>query len=85
MALALHYHMFQMVVVANNGSFGGSNAYAPPIKIISSRFLHLIGQPQAAIGFFEIDDIQHFIGRPGSGATGKPEWKSPPVGIQIKV
>ena len=29
MALALHYHMFQMVIVANNGAFGGSNAYVP--------------------------------------------------------
>ena len=29
MALALHYHMFQMVIVANNGVFGGSNAYVP--------------------------------------------------------
>ncbi len=25
MALALHYHMFQMVIVANNGLYGGSN------------------------------------------------------------
>ena len=29
MALALHYHMFQLVVVANNGQYGGSNAYWP--------------------------------------------------------
>jgi len=82
MALALHYHMFQMVVVANNGSFGGSNAYAPYKDSYRRQVLHLHGQPQAAIGFFEIDDIEHFIGRPGSGVAGKPEWKSPPVGIE---
>ena len=29
MALALHYHMFQLVVVANSGQYGGSNAYWP--------------------------------------------------------
>src|ERR1700683_5452798 len=29
MALALHYHMFQYVIVANSGLYGGSNAYAP--------------------------------------------------------
>ena len=81
MALALHYHMFQMVVVANNGCYGGSNAYAPYKDSYRRQVLHLHGQPQAAIGFFEIDDIKHFIGRPGSGATGKPTWKSPPVGI----
>ena len=31
MALALHYHMFQMVIVANNGLYGGSNAYVPSL------------------------------------------------------
>jgi hypothetical protein len=81
MALALHYHMFQMVVVANNGSYGGSNAYAPYKDSYRKQVLHLHGQPQAAIGFFEIDDIKHFIERPGAGAAGKPEWKSPPVGL----
>jgi hypothetical protein len=81
MALALHYHMFQMVVVANNGCYGGSNAYAPYKESYRRQVLHLHGQPQAAIGFFEIDDIAHFIGRPASGITGKPEWKSPPVGV----
>ena len=30
MAVALHYHMFQLVVIANNGQYGGSNAYWPP-------------------------------------------------------
>jgi len=29
MAVALHYHMHQLVIVANNGNYGGSNAYAP--------------------------------------------------------
>jgi hypothetical protein len=79
MALALHYHMFQMVVVANNGTYGGSNAYAPYKESFLRQVLHLHGQPQAAIAFFEIDDIGHFLDRPGNGAVGKPEWKSPPV------
>ena len=42
MALALHYHMFQLVIVANNGQYGGSNAGI--VKLIECRlfsaFLH---------------------------------------------
>ncbi len=37
MALALHYHMFQLVIVANNGQYGGSNAYWPSQEIEVSR------------------------------------------------
>lgn len=29
MAQALHYHMFQLVLIANNGAYGGSNAHVP--------------------------------------------------------
>jgi len=27
MVLALHYHMFQRIIVTNNGQYGGGNAY----------------------------------------------------------
>ena len=37
MALALHYHMFQLVVVANNGQYGGSNAYWPRAMLTAGR------------------------------------------------
>jgi hypothetical protein len=57
MALALHYHMFQMVVVANNGQYGGSNAYWPKKQEFIRQVFHTHGQPQASIAFFEIDDI----------------------------
>ncbi len=55
MALALHYHMFQLVVVVNNGKYGGSNAYWPSDDAHKRQIFHLHGQPQASIGFFEID------------------------------
>jgi hypothetical protein len=86
MALALHYHMFQMVVVANNGTFGGSNAYAPYYLAHERQVFHLHGQPQASIAFLEIDDISAFLRRgeqnshvplPGAGVR----WKHVPAGF----
>jgi hypothetical protein len=91
MALALHYHMFQMVIVANNGLYGGSNAYAPYSDPFKRQVFHLHGQPQASIAFFEIDDIADFLGRKimpqAHAASNTPpssvakKWKSPPAGI----
>lgn len=90
MALALHYHMFQLVIVANNGTYGGSNAYIPYREEFQRQIFHLHGQPQASVAFLEIDDIEVFLRRkidaannissPGSSATS-PRWKFPPAGI----
>lgn len=63
MALALQYHMFQMVIIANNGRFGGSNAYAPYREPYRRQVFHLHGQPQASMAFLEIDNIDEFLRR----------------------
>lgn len=55
MAAALHYHMFQHVVVANSGEFGGSSAHAPFKKNYERTLFHLHGNEQAAIGFFDVN------------------------------
>jgi hypothetical protein len=92
MALALHYHMFQMVIVANNGNYGGSNAYAPYKDGFMRQVFHLHGQPQASIAFIEIDNIAGFLSRktdaqnqtqtlPSSPTPGTYRWKSPPAGM----
>jgi hypothetical protein len=78
MALALHYHMFQMIIVANNGTYGGSNAYAPYREHFDRQVFHLHGQPQASVAFLEIDDIQKFLSRPNSNHPSG--WKHPPAG-----
>jgi hypothetical protein len=91
MALALHYHMFQLVVVANNGLFGGSNAYAPFRDPYRKQVFHLHGQPQASIAFFEIDDIEKFMNRKAAAyansaslpAKPVPDWKFPPAGFDV--
>jgi len=90
MALALHYHMFQMVIVANNGGFGGSNAYAPYKEDYYRQVLHLHGQPQATVAFLEIENIAEFLRRradaiaqprPNPNPGSWPTWKFPPAGV----
>jgi hypothetical protein len=91
MALALHYHMFQMVIVANNGLYGGSNAYAPYKEPYLRQIFHLHGQPQASVAFLEIDDIAAFLKRtmdaksaaiPATSPTkSRTTWKFPPAGL----
>lgn len=81
MALALHYHMFQLVIVANNGQYGGSNAYWPSQDPHSRQLFHLHGQPQASIAFLEIDDIGEFLARHGHAKPVSAGWKYPPAGM----
>jgi hypothetical protein len=91
MALALHYHMFQMVIVANTGEYGGSNAYAPYKDAFDKQVFHLHGQPQASIGFLEIADIGKYLQRKTeakiksdvieTGTSRGEKWKHPPAGI----
>ena len=80
MALALHYHMFQLVVVANNGQYGGSNAYWPRSNHLVRQIFHVHGQPQASIAFLEVDDIGDFLGRHAVPDDWVSEWKHPPAG-----
>ena len=87
MALALNYHMFQYVVVVNNGRYGGSSAYWPVQKDYKRQIFHMHGQPQASIAFFEIEDISFVLGRPNhetrnDSTTDTPKWKSPPAGLK---
>ena len=96
MALALHYHMFQLVVVANNGKYGGSNAYWPKRDAHVRQVFHMHGQPQASIAFLEIDDIGAFLARRASGGARaddsdqqeslgarESDWKHPPAGLNM--
>ena len=81
MALALHYHMFQLVIVANNGQYGGSNAYWPHSDAHVRQVFHTHGQPQASISFLEIDDMASFLTRKDVAGANANDWKHPPAGI----
>jgi len=88
MALALHYHMFQLIVVANNGKYGGSNAYWPTTDPHKRQIFHMHGQPQASIAFLDIDvtEMMNFLARqksapPTPKGSGPLSWKYPPAGM----
>ena len=81
MALALHYHMYQLVVIANNGQYGGSNAYWPRSDAHVRQVFHTYGQPQASIAFLEIDDIGGFLERHDVSGANADDWKHPPAGL----
>ena len=89
MALALHYHMFQLVIVANNGTYGGSNAYMPYREDFQRQVFHLHGQPQSTMAFLEIEDIGAYLMRKRDAVNHVPtpipsqtssKWKHPPAG-----
>lgn len=90
MAQALHYHMFQMVIVTNSGLYGGSNAYAPYKESYVRQVFHLHGQPQASVAFLEIDDVEAFVQRKSVAENPPPPppprtsngWKYPPAGYE---
>jgi hypothetical protein len=81
MALALHYHMFQLVIVANSGQYGGSNAYWPKSQVHVRQIFHTHGQPQASIAFLEIEDIPSLLDRHNHAAAAPDGWKYPPAGF----
>ena len=91
MALALHYHMFQLVVLVNNGKYGGSNAYWPSADAHRRQIFHMHGQPQASIAFLDIDttEMSEFLKRqslkPDSPKSSETrvvlKWKYPPAGL----
>ena len=91
LAMALHYHMYQLVVVVNNGEFGGSSAYWPVHGEHHRQLFHLQGQPQASVAFFDIEDISNYLGRYTHGSTQdtkqqeeskNPSWKYPPANAE---
>lgn len=80
MSEGLHYHMFQGVIVVNNGQFGGSCFYMPYSETFHRQVLHLHGQPQATVAFAEISP-RKLVGRDSEDPSGRPEgsWKTPPA------
>lgn len=84
LAISLSYQMYQLVAVANNGLYGGSSAYWPIGEAHERRLLHLHGQDQPTLGFFEVEDVVNY--RRGREDELPPhyKWKSPPAGFPKK-
>lgn len=78
MIAALHFHMYQPVVLANSGEFGGSTAQVPLPK--HERLVaHVHGSNQVAVSVFEVDPS---LFKSTSTARVAKEPKSPPAGYK---
>ncbi|MBZ0265334.1 RNA-directed DNA polymerase [bacterium] len=66
MVSALHYHMFQHVLLVNSGEYGGSTLQAPYETRYLRTVIHHHGNEQVAISFAELDlGIYQNSGNPG--------------------
>lgn len=78
MVAALHFHMYQPVVLANSGEFGGSTAQVPLHK--HERFIaHVHGNQQVAVSVFEVDPS---IFKTTSASKASKTVKAPPAGYK---
>jgi hypothetical protein len=64
--------MFQHVIVANTGEFGGSTGQAPFDDRHKRTIFHTHGSEQVAVTFFEVD-LETY-------ANGGDRLKTPPAG-----
>ena len=95
MAAALHYHMYQHLILVNTGEFGGSTAQAPYKDPYRKVLVHCHGNEQIAITICEINltDCRRLGGLELAGttmvghpvrprATHHPQMKCPPAGLR---
>ena len=68
MVQALHYHMFQPVILANSGQYGGSTVQAPYRERYDKLIAHAHGAGQVAVSVFELD-LSAFKSRQRMGKT----------------
>lgn len=90
MTEALHYHMFQGVILVNNGQFSGSSFFMPFGIAYERQVFHLHGQPQASIAFAEVHP-RKLVERPNQALADDTiripspdlfpsgKWKEPPA------
>lgn len=76
MVSALSYHMYQTIILANSGEYGGSTVQAP-YSGHSKLITHLHGNNQVGIGIFEIDAHEF---KSIEREPEKKQTKTPPAG-----
>lgn len=88
MVAALRYHMYQHVLIANIGEFGGSTAQAPYDKEHQRLISHSHGSEQVAISVFDVrtDDFGPALeaaqpGKPIKKIVTERIGKAPPAGL----
>lgn len=84
MVEALHYHMYQPVVLVNTGEFGGSYAMAPYKESHKRLIAHSTGNNQVAINTFEMNMFDFRRDGVGSSMQSNDKPKTPPAGVPKK-
>lgn len=81
---ALHYHMFQPVVLVNTGVYGGSCAKAPYSKPYDRLIAHSHGKDQVSINTFEMNMFDFRRDDVGLGMKSNKLIKTKPAGLAGK-
>jgi hypothetical protein len=81
MVEALHYHMYQHVILVNSGEFGGSFAKAPYKQPHKRLIAHVHGNDQVSINTFEMNMFDFRRDNVGEGMRSNIEIKAKPAGI----
>lgn len=78
---ALHYHMYQHVILVNSGEFGGTTVQAPYKAPYERLIVHHHGMDEALVSVFALN-LAHFRTCSTSTAVPQPEKdkKHPPAG-----
>jgi hypothetical protein len=88
MVSALHYHMFQHVVLVNSAEYGGSTAQAPYAEHYNKVIVHHHGMDQPVVSVIELDFARFrgtgsaSVGSETGGGNGRLKTKHPPAGLQ---
>lgn len=83
MVEALHYHMYQHVVLVNTGEYGGSYAMAPYSKPHERLIAHSSGNDQVTINTFKMNMFDFRRDGIGSGMQSGIKQKTAPAGVNV--
>lgn len=81
---ALHYHMFQPVVLVNSGVYGGSCAKAPYSEPYHRLIAHSHGNDQVSINTFEMNMFDFRRENIGGAMLSGNKIKTQPAGVKGK-
>lgn len=91
MVAALRYHMYQHILIANIGEYGGSTAQAPYDQEHRRLISHSHGSEQLAVSVFDVrmEDFGPELQAAGPGTKKLKEvteriGKTPPAGLKRK-
>jgi hypothetical protein len=84
MVEALHYHMYQHVVLVNTGEYGGSYAMAPYNERHDRLIAHSSGNDQVTINTFKMNMFDFRRDGIGSSMQSGIKQKTAPAGVDFK-